>query len=114
MAEALLWTRWMHCGTLKADVESTLLVLDAEKFQRIVSPFPTDHCHRYASAFVERLNVSERTKTMTDLILKDSDDIVATAFPELYGDGDDGHCKKPARLSQRFLKTRTKSAVDFK
>jgi len=58
IAEANLWTKWMHQGELKAQAECRLCVVDSQKFQSIVSSF--DHLRfdprKYAAAYVLDMN----------------------------------------------------------
>jgi len=81
--EAALWTRWMHRGTLRADTDCTLLALDAEKFSKIVSPYPTSHAQHYAEAFVQCLNDCA-ISDLTDLQTSDLQHCLSRAFPEQY------------------------------
>jgi len=61
IAEAFLWTTWVHRGTLEGKAESRLLELDSEKFQRVLSQFLTAEIApiQYAKHFVEYLNSHE-------------------------------------------------------
>jgi len=75
VAEATLWTHWMHRGILAAVSDARLLVVNAKDFQDIAIQFPTPGFDpkRYASDFVAQLNESEN---LTDLHSK----------PEEHGD----------------------------
>jgi len=110
--EASLWTRWIHRGTLKAVSECTLLAMDADKFQRIISPFPTHHAHLYASAFVELLNVLDNS-ALTDLRIVDQEDLVDCAFPEMITDDERTSVswRTTRRLSHHLRAKRTKSRI---
>jgi len=55
MAEAALWTSWIHLGTLQAQSESELLALKADTVQHIASKFPSHHIHTYAHEFMKIL-----------------------------------------------------------
>mmetsp|Transcript_14225 Transcript_14225/g.40735 ORF Transcript_14225/g.40735 Transcript_14225/m.40735 type:complete len:1022 (+) Transcript_14225:2-3067(+) len=82
MCEAFLWTHWSHCGTARAAQTSRLLALDAEKFQTLVSTFPTPHARHYAELFVEAMNEFEIDE-LSDLetLLEELDDLIEEAFP---------------------------------
>lgn len=56
ISEAVLWTKWTHCGMARSKDEVRLLVIDAEHFTETVSHFPSDHAGRYAETFVDYLN----------------------------------------------------------
>jgi len=80
LCEAVLWTLWTHCGTARAQTETRLLVLDAEKFQDTISYFATEHAQMYAAAFVNWLNSTEGAN---DLGPSKSEvyQMINTAFP---------------------------------
>lgn len=61
LAEAVLWTHWMHLGTLDAQVECNLCLLDSKMFQDIVGQFdhPDFDPRQYAEEFVDELNSAE-------------------------------------------------------
>lgn len=82
-AEAALWTEWVHQGDLQAAGPATLLILDGQKFQDIVSPFPTGHPCDYAQRFVESLNVIDKLD-LTDLHMPCQEDIAHAVFPEMF------------------------------
>merc|ERR1712139_170656 len=46
----------MHRGQLRVKNDCTLMVLEADQFQKIISPFPTPHAGSYGEAFVDMLN----------------------------------------------------------
>lgn len=93
ICEANLWTRWIHCGTLRAVSESRLLVLDAVKFQEIISSFPSDHASLYAHEFVDWLNeVAVADQSDQGPSKEECTDMVERAFP-LEEDGDDDGCE---------------------
>eukprot|EP00929_Paragymnodinium_shiwhaense_P079396 TRINITY_DN41327_c0_g1_i1.p1 TRINITY_DN41327_c0_g1~~TRINITY_DN41327_c0_g1_i1.p1 ORF type:complete len:917 (-),score=196.65 TRINITY_DN41327_c0_g1_i1:78-2828(-) len=58
MAEATLWTQWMHLGRAKATVDCQLCTVESKKFQDIVSQFehPDFNPRLYAKEFVTDLN----------------------------------------------------------
>lgn len=68
VCEVVLWTAWVHCGTLRVKHESNILVLDAHQFQAITLHWQTNECYprRFASAFVKALNNIDKS-TLTDL-----------------------------------------------
>jgi len=78
--EPVLWTNWMHRGSLRAESDCILLAVDAVRFQRIISPFPTQHAAIYGDAFVENLNAASH-RELTDLKTTDQHFCVASAFP---------------------------------
>jgi len=82
MCEPALWTHWTHCGTAKAEHQTRLLVLDADKFQRIICTFPTDHAGQYAQEFVQELN-KEDHDDLSDLnTVRDRiENIIDVVFP---------------------------------
>lgn len=82
MCEAILWTNWTHCGTVKAYTETMLLVLDAEKFQETISTFPSDHPGMYAEEFVKRLNMAGRFLTDTAIDIYEIEVMIEEAFPK--------------------------------
>eukprot|EP00747_Dinoflagellata_sp_TGD_P205266 gnl/TRDRNA2_/TRDRNA2_78989_c0_seq2.p1 gnl/TRDRNA2_/TRDRNA2_78989_c0~~gnl/TRDRNA2_/TRDRNA2_78989_c0_seq2.p1 ORF type:complete len:210 (+),score=21.32 gnl/TRDRNA2_/TRDRNA2_78989_c0_seq2:53-682(+) len=58
--------------------------LDAEKFQHLISPFPTIHAERYASSFVNTLNSSHESE-LSDLIMPQMQQLIfESAFPEHF------------------------------
>lgn len=61
VAEATLWTEWIHHGLLKAKTECRLCVLEAKKFQNIVIQFEHSDFNpkSYASEFIRNLNEGE-------------------------------------------------------
>lgn len=64
--EAVLWTSWIHTGTLQAtNSEASYLNVDASAFQLILSKYPSNHAYRYGIRFVEEINKSQRY--ITDL-----------------------------------------------
>jgi len=56
--EAVLWTPWVHQGTMSSNVESELLSLDSAKFREVMSKFHGDMWlpQKYATEFVDRMN----------------------------------------------------------
>jgi len=61
ISEAVLWTHWIHRGTLKAKTESRILAIDSQQFGKLVSIYQTQegHANKYAAKFVEALNETE-------------------------------------------------------
>merc|ERR1712222_167474 len=55
VTEAVLWTAWIHCGTLHASTDCKLLLVNAEAFTTIISPYPSRHPYAYAGSFVHQL-----------------------------------------------------------
>jgi len=80
VCEAVLWTAWMHAGTLRAVTDCTLVALNAERFQKIVSAFPTDHARKYAENFVAALNWNVESG-ITDLHNDEINYAAMRAFP---------------------------------
>jgi len=70
IAEAFLWTTWVHRGKLVAKGECRLLELDSEKFQGVVNQFPTAEVAacEYAKHFVQYLNEHEGAE-LDDLMI---------------------------------------------
>jgi len=89
VCEANLWTRWTHIGTLRATSECRLLVLDAMKFQELVSSFPTEHASLYAQEFVDWLNVPDAQQTDLGPNRDEAADLVVRAFPLEDNDEDE-------------------------
>jgi len=79
--EAVLWTHWMHCGVLAAESQCRLLALDAERFRKFVSPYPSRHAGKYAAAFVEQLNRLDRSE-LSDLWSPDFEEVAERALPD--------------------------------
>jgi len=110
-AEASLWTSWIHSGTMRAAEETTILQIDAQEFAKIVSPFPTNHAHKYAVSFVSLLNRSAEQGIRSDLRIDEQEDIIPKVFPEMYDDHD--HYIKgkkrgsKERLSQTLKRNKT-------
>merc|ERR1712062_305517 len=55
--EAALWMRWMHRGSMRARMQSRLLILDAEEFQKNAAQSPSllPYPRRYALEFAKHL-----------------------------------------------------------
>lgn len=74
ISEGVLWTAWMHRGSLRANGDCRLCELDARSFQDIVGQF--DHAFfdpkDYAAKFVRGLNLHQGE--VTDLHLELHDD----------------------------------------
>mmetsp|Transcript_118053 Transcript_118053/g.220636 ORF Transcript_118053/g.220636 Transcript_118053/m.220636 type:complete len:914 (+) Transcript_118053:152-2893(+) len=73
IAEATLWTQWMHRGMLTASTDARLCVLDSKKFQEIAGSFhhsmvdPEMDPRAYAAEFVSALNEAKDDDELTDL-----------------------------------------------
>jgi len=69
IAEATLWTRWRHRGTLTATSECKLAVLDAKSFQDIAKRYKEGKFDPklYAADFVEALNKADEVDDLTSL-----------------------------------------------
>lgn len=66
-AEAVLWTRWTHKGTLTAASDAKVAMLDAQRFQDIESSFTHNDFDpkKYAAYFVKKLNAHEDPSDLT-------------------------------------------------
>lgn len=70
VAEAALWTRWQHRGTLTATDDAKLAVLDAKTFQDIVVRYKvsgTVDLKLYAADFVDFLNNADEVTDLTSM-----------------------------------------------
>eukprot|EP00928_Gymnodinium_smaydae_P065483 TRINITY_DN4861_c0_g1_i8.p1 TRINITY_DN4861_c0_g1~~TRINITY_DN4861_c0_g1_i8.p1 ORF type:complete len:722 (-),score=157.78 TRINITY_DN4861_c0_g1_i8:83-2248(-) len=58
VSEPALWTTWRHCGELKAEADSCLMVLRTERFAETIREFDQEdfNWHSYAYKFVTELN----------------------------------------------------------
>lgn len=56
--EAVLWTPWVHQGSMLTNVSSELLAIDSSKFREVVMKYHTDLWipKKYGEEFVKRLN----------------------------------------------------------
>jgi len=75
VAEAVLWTRWTHQGTLTAITDVKLAALDAKTFQEISDRFKDTASFDpklYASDFVAHLNQSEYVNDLSGIKYKGS------------------------------------------
>jgi len=79
VAEATLWTRWVHRGVLTAMAECRIFTIDAKKFQDIVGQFehPQFDPKAYAVTFVECLN-STKPAMLSDLAAEEIDKVTAS------------------------------------
>lgn len=79
LAEATLWTKWMHRGVLTATSDCRLCTLDATKFQVISGQFSQSYFNPkiYAAAFVDALN---QQGTYSDLPLILTSELEASAM----------------------------------
>eukprot|EP00448_Togula_jolla_P034877 CAMPEP_0170625472 /NCGR_PEP_ID=MMETSP0224-20130122/30776_1 /TAXON_ID=285029 /ORGANISM="Togula jolla, Strain CCCM 725" /LENGTH=505 /DNA_ID=CAMNT_0010952047 /DNA_START=215 /DNA_END=1733 /DNA_ORIENTATION=+ len=74
LSEAVLWTKWEHCGSLIARRDSAMLELHADRFEAVVANHETTclHCTRYARVFLWNLhrnldNLSDMISTPMDM-----------------------------------------------
>eukprot|EP00929_Paragymnodinium_shiwhaense_P071758 TRINITY_DN36447_c0_g1_i1.p1 TRINITY_DN36447_c0_g1~~TRINITY_DN36447_c0_g1_i1.p1 ORF type:complete len:1013 (-),score=176.87 TRINITY_DN36447_c0_g1_i1:220-3258(-) len=83
-AEGALWTHWVHCGSLSAEVDCLMIQVSPERVVETLGPFPTQHAQLYAAAFVQKLNTLEACQ-ITDLrFSKDVElDFLVVPFPQL-------------------------------
>jgi len=75
VAEPTLWCNWSHQGVFCARVDSVLKVVDAVKFQNIVTHFKHDDDKSfdpkdYAQKFIEALNETSVADNVSDLPLQ--------------------------------------------
>lgn len=63
--EATLWTLWVTLGEMQATVVSELMTVSTEQFSRVISlhPFAFDYVRRYASKFMDWLNLLDPSQT---------------------------------------------------
>ncbi|CAK0856261.1 unnamed protein product [Prorocentrum cordatum] len=82
LCEAVLWTRWTHCGTLMARSDCRMLSITAQAFHKACEKFPSLHPGEYADQFVHHLN--EYLDDLTDMRLSDAqvESMLEAAFPE--------------------------------
>jgi len=68
ISEAVLWTHWVHRGTLKVKTESHILAIDSKQFGEHVSMYRTQqgYAYKYAKRFLEDMNETEMC-SITDL-----------------------------------------------
>lgn len=67
VAEPVLWTSWIHCGTLNTQTHCRVLAVDAKIFQNIVKTSEKFvDSEAYATDFVSRLNAADELE-LTDL-----------------------------------------------
>jgi len=91
--EAILWTHWMHCGTLCAghDENCILLGVHGQKFRSVLSTSPFPPATVYARSFVKELNRGANRSTgalqlPTDLQTTSIvEQCVSEAFPQSMG-----------------------------
>jgi len=70
VAEANLWTRWKHRGTLTATGDTKVALLDAKRFQDIVRRYKDTGAFDpklYAADFVEHMNQADELDDLTSL-----------------------------------------------
>jgi len=86
LSEPVLWMDWTHCGTARARERTSLLALDADKFQSMGRAFPSDHARTYAEEFTKCIN-TQKTDLLTDLdtLEEQLPKLLQAAFPELEG-----------------------------
>lgn len=105
LAEAALWTHWMHRGVLRALMDGRLCVMKCKRFQELVRQF--DHPHfdprNYAIEYVKSLNTRNEEGTLiTDLPLGSESIMKDTA-----------QCEKKKQNELRKILTRTKKQADL-
>jgi len=84
VCEAVLWTKWVHCGTLRAISESKLMALDAKKFQNIMGTLISMHVTRYGESFVYNLNQQAKVEhTDYEELTEEMEDSLCYAYPEI-------------------------------
>jgi len=68
VSEALLWTPWVHVGSLQADTECRLLAVSEEQFGKVILNYvkPCEMAKTHAHDFVNWLN-KHKEEGMTDL-----------------------------------------------
>merc|ERR1712066_154462 len=67
--EMSLWTLWVYHGTMRAKSDCRVLLLDAQKFQKVACQFMAREGANplpYANLFLRKLNLKERIH-LTDL-----------------------------------------------
>jgi hypothetical protein len=80
-AEAVLWVHWAHRGLLRANTESTLLLVSAKSFQEITSRFENHYPSLYAVEFARQGNEKAH---FTDLGHKDiANDVISAIMANL-------------------------------
>jgi len=82
--EPVLWTAWIHLGTLQGTSEAVVLNLEAKAFQSIITPFPSPHAQSYGSLFIQQAN--SNPGRLTDLAGVDLAECLCGAFAELEDD----------------------------
>lgn len=90
--EAVLWTRWIHCGNLLAVNESTFHCIDSEKFRLILSPTPFMHVRQYATAFVAHINhicSNNERRELSDFMHEHIENCLHQVFPWLANTPDE-------------------------
>eukprot|EP00747_Dinoflagellata_sp_TGD_P224188 gnl/TRDRNA2_/TRDRNA2_96373_c0_seq1.p1 gnl/TRDRNA2_/TRDRNA2_96373_c0~~gnl/TRDRNA2_/TRDRNA2_96373_c0_seq1.p1 ORF type:complete len:436 (-),score=53.06 gnl/TRDRNA2_/TRDRNA2_96373_c0_seq1:34-1281(-) len=67
--EAVLFTRWIHQGRMRAKIECDLMALDGSKFRDILKQHPAHFGFplAYAQAFIESLVTSKKTEPVHDM-----------------------------------------------
>lgn len=67
-SEPVLWTLWIHCGTLTTKSHSQVMALNAKSFSTIANSFETMHFSPsvFATEYVEKLNLVD-ANDLTDL-----------------------------------------------
>merc|ERR1712151_1366884 len=69
ISEGVLWTQWVHFGTMSAKTDCCLVLLDAAHFQSIATRFQTQEFYpkQYAERFVKKLNGASDRSMVSDL-----------------------------------------------
>mmetsp|Transcript_86787 Transcript_86787/g.210493 ORF Transcript_86787/g.210493 Transcript_86787/m.210493 type:complete len:660 (-) Transcript_86787:85-2064(-) len=99
LCEPVLWTTWVHCGTLVAEASCKVLALDAERFRKVMSSIPTRDAGKYAAAFVRQLN---RVDQPTDVWAPDYDEVLFTALPTAVHLVKSRSPRRPSTASQQI------------
>lgn len=102
-SEAVLWTPWIHLGTLRARSECQLTMLNAGDFQSICVQFRTQEFYpkMYAEEFCMELNDCTHKEEITDLYPGfDVEQVCSKIFPEHGKEGE--HKEKDHTLFNRI------------
>jgi hypothetical protein len=91
LAEAGLWTKWIHQGDLVAANDATLLQLESANFMRVVTTneaaatMAVQYAHHYI-AHLNELILSDTHPSLSDIILFEADFTHLEDLPEIYED----------------------------
>merc|ERR1711862_760755 len=99
VAEAALWSSWIHCGCLLAETASVAFSLDADKFYAIAVADSNAFLHfsKYARLFRERFNIT----TCADVLdcFDDLQELAHIAFPAVQ------EAWRPSHIFRRLTRT---------